>query len=250
MWKKSVIGLAMVGAGVLVVSALYAAEQERNRGEPAVQLAQAPPRPRRLARPVETPSVIEPGEGNQRTRLQIELFQLICERDNSFSLDVSDLSEADPAQILQVLEKFGDVELVTRLDDQFDARGTLSLRSGGRVPRVSNVAVNAKGDVSPSVSYEDVGTVLEVRGAWGDDPDDWADLQLNLECSFAGPAFVIPGVADGTSLPTFNQFRINKMLRLRGGHPVLMLSSQQPLAHDGGRIPMLFVRVTATRLGD
>jgi hypothetical protein len=256
MWKKPALVLACAGLCVaLLVSGLHATDGPAGSIPVAAQLAQAPaptppapPTRRAVGVARGEYSLIEPGEGDQRARVQLEMFQLTCSNQRLVEIDMDPLAEMAPGGLAKALAEHGDVQLVTRLDDQLDLRGKLSLKLGSRVPTVTQTVVSAKGTVTPSVSYDDVGTVLEIRGAWLEEDGDRADLDLSIEASLIGRGPAMPGMSEGVSLPTFNQFRLQKMLSVRSGRPVLMLASQQALAGDGDRTSVLFVRLTATRL--
>ena len=128
------------------------------------------------------------------------------------------------------------------------------------MPTVQDISINSNGKITPSVTYNEVGTTLRVQGNWeGEGPDPSAHVRCQIELSSIGKTGI--KLASGVQLPEFRQFKIDQEMVLKHGTPVVLLSNSQPsppyvspetesqAAASSPRCTATLTRITAWKLG-
>jgi len=227
---------AFIGAWAI---GLYAQNRDRPRPVPA-------PSPPRSGSDLPCPE-----EPAQPTRLQIDVFELTCTGEQLAALDLDKIvaDDAPPDVILKRLREVGSARLLVRTDDNVDLLQESSLTHGQRMPTVTDITVNKDGKTTPSVSYEDVGFIVNIKGRWREDDSPWADISCPMELSHVTNSSV--EVSSGISLPAFTRFKVKKMVAVRNGKPVFTMSSSLPSPNDAqGTVNIALIRFQATRLAE
>ncbi|GMU21104.1 MAG: hypothetical protein AMXMBFR13_11980 [Phycisphaerae bacterium] len=183
--------------------------------------------------------------------VQVELFTASCDPQKLTALDLSDLNQRAPsgAEILETLEACGEAYQLGGLDASFDLSAGFKSTSGQRVPSVQDVNVSSTGMVTPSVTYEEVGTIITIKpGRWRHDSGDWAaDVMMEIQASAIGKSGV--EVAAGVTLPTFTQFEVERQVNVVSGRPQYLFASGAPSPPGlDGRASVCVVRLVLTRL--
>ncbi len=186
----------------------------------------------------------------QPTRMQIEVIEVKAGPDEVAGLDVELLQEKGLSveSLIERTGKLGGARLVLRVDSIADLTRPLSWNRGQRVPVVQAVTVDAQGRTTPSVSYNEVGYILKLSGAWrGEEEPLFGDVSFSLEISDVADSAVI---SQDVSLPQFEKTSINQCFLLRSGEPIVLagnaIAADPP--EQGGQTSLLLVRMTATRL--
>lgn len=186
----------------------------------------------------------------QPTRMQIEVLEVDATAQQVATLDTERLQEKGLSveEMLKRAEDLGAARLVLRIDTIADLTRPLSWTRGQRVPVVQNVTISPQGKTTPSVSYDEIGYVLNMSGSWrGEEEPMFADVTFSLEISDLGRRAKI---GEDVSLPQFNKTSIEQCFLLHSGEPLVLAGNA--LATDPsdqvGRTSLLLVRVTATRL--
>ena len=197
------------------------------------------------------PRPAQPVEKVESTRLQIDIFELSCTSDEfaTLSLDQIGADDASVQQILERLAPLGQARLLSRMDDTIALPGEANLTTGHRMPSVTDVVVSKGGVVTPSVNYEDVGTIAEIKGKWldADGEADVAQLQLSIEFSSVGRSHVER--SSKVKLPMFAECSVNKSLLARSGKPILTLTNLLPDPTDKEkRVIVYVIRTVVTRV--
>lgn len=144
--------------------------------------------------------------------------------------------------LVRALQTEGRLEVLSRpsilVQDNQDANITV----GERVPTVQDITVSGAGVVTPSVTYEEVGIILDVTPIIN--PDGYVNMQIAPEISAIGTSSVT--VASGVSLPTFTQRSADTSVTVKDGETIIiggLITSREnsgenkvPLAGD---IPLL-----------
>lgn len=209
---------------------------------------------RRLPAPGNPPPV--PGsrvsdEVGERTRVQIEVFQLEGPTAKLADLDLDQATVGSPSQILARLGELGRARLLHRMDMPVELGRDVSIRVGNRVPVVQDMTRTKDGQVTPSVTYQDNGLTLSLNGQWLEDDDErvWAVCNCILEWSSLSATPV--KASEEITLPAFGQYKFSQSLKLRSGEPVALLASHQPLPDDpDATATMGIARITVRRLDD
>jgi hypothetical protein len=186
---------------------------------------------------------------NQRTRLQVEVFQFDGPNAGLAKLDLDDIQGAAASEILVRMAELGQARLLHRVDTRAEFGRQISVKNGNRVPVVQDVAKQKDGQISRSVNYQQTGLSLNMSGLWVEDDEEetWADLSCDLEWSSIAETNI--EASEGVSLPAFGQFEFNQSLRIKSGEPVMFLASHQPLAGDEeDRITAGIIRLTVFQL--
>jgi hypothetical protein len=188
----------------------------------------------------------------QPTRIQIDLFDLACPTEQLVKLDLDQIGadQASASEILDRLGKLGDVKHLIRVDNIVDLTNESSINQGVRIPVVKDMTVSGSGQVTPSVSYENVGFIAEFTGQWR---DGTARSRADVTCSIEVSGIQESGVqiTSGVNLPTYNQMRIRQKMNLVGSVPVLILCNDVPITKDDKwRTHVTVVRLVMTKLPD
>lgn len=164
----------------------------------------------------------------QLTRVELAVLQLTCAAEMVTGLDLTQLSadNATPGIMLERLQQYGEAMLTFRLDNVFDLMSETEIRQGSNVPVVKSLSVDRAGNVTPSVSYEQIGAVIRLRGLWRDDAPEQADLSCRIELSGVSKSAV--SIAEGISLPVSNQTRLTQKLSITHAKPTLIMLTTAP----------------------
>jgi hypothetical protein len=212
--------------------------------------------PRALAAVPVNPPVARP----QLTRLQVDLFELKCSPEQLLKLDLMELGgtpggpmKATPEQLLQRLGELGEARLAVRYDNFVDLVGGTHLVTGKSFPTVRDMSINASGVIVPSVSYQDVGFTVDLKGAWldGSEPN-LAFVDFILESS-GPPADKVDigmiGKDTRLNLPVYDEFQSRQRVVARQGLPVLLACNDLSKApRNADKVSVLVARLVATRL--
>jgi hypothetical protein len=203
--------------------------------------------------PVDTRPAAESRPGlapaDRVARVELNGLQLSASAAQMKGLDLTTLIAARPS-IADLLEKlkgngtaFGSAAISITCDLSKETR----LTQGERVPTVQDMVVSRNGVVTPSVTYEEIGTILTLGPAqWVRSGDDWLlTTELRLEASGIGQSAVT--VATGISLPTFTQFKTREQVTFRSGVPEYFLSTGPPSPAPDGNTTTSVLRVVLTR---
>lgn len=202
----------------------------------------------RVRRPAPPPPAKPAGEP-QSTRLQIDIFELSCTTDQLLALNLDQIGGGDASieQIFERLTALGQTRILSRMDDVIALPGKANLTTGHRTPVVTDIVISSGGVVTPSVNYEDVGTIATVSGQWLDGESDVAQLQMNTE--FSGVARSHIEIASKVKLSVFTECSVNKSLLARSGKPILTLTNLVPDPTDEEkRVTVYVVRTVVTRI--
>lgn len=203
--------------------------------------------------PMPTPQRAAPSapsaKESQPTLLQVDAYQVETTRDQAAAVDLGEIGQGNPerTEILRRLGEFGTARLVMRFESKVDLSAPVSFTNGSRVPVVQNLSISTGGNVTPSVSYHDVGTILNISGSWREDRATTADLKVKFELSSVGKTSV--EIGSGVRLPSFNTLEINQSLKLENGRPILIMTSDVPEPGDeNGKTVLTLLNVMAQRL--
>lgn len=185
-----------------------------------------PPAPPRAA--TATEDLPDLNMAAQLTRVELAVLQLTCATEIVTGLDLTQLSadNATPAVMLERLQQYAEAMLTFRLDNVFDLMSETEIRQGSNVPIVKSLSVGRDGNVTPSVSYEQIGAVIRLRGLWRDDAPEQADLSCHLELSGISKSAV--SIAKGISLSVSSQVRLTQKLSLTHAKPTLIMLTTAP----------------------
>jgi len=222
--------------GILGVAVVLQAGAEGRSAKPPV------PRPARPALKA---------KGTAPTRLQVDVFEISCTSEQFMTLDLDQVGadEAAAQQVLERLGAFGQARVLSRLDDVGALPGEIKIVAGHRAPVVQDVAVGKGRVVTPSVNYQEVGSIVEVSGQWvdTDEAKNVAQLRLDVEFSGIGQSYVV--LPSKIKLPVFSECSIEKSLLITSGKPVLTLMNLVANPTDEEkRVIAYVVRTVVTRI--
>jgi hypothetical protein len=188
----------------------------------------------------------------QRSVGELSVLQLSASNATISALELPALTAGRPPrdELLKRLSGHGDaVELGagTFTFDPATARTKMSF--GERVPSVQDVVVSPSGVVTPSVTYEEVGTILEFAGSeWRETDGAWVIRHhFELEASGIGESGVaMPGKF---SLPTFYHWKTEQDYVFRSGEPVYFTfrGPPTPSGKPDGKATLVVARLCLTR---
>lgn len=128
--------------------------------------------------------------------------------------------------LLRALQSEGRLEVISRPSIMVQDKQEANFTVGERVPVVTDVVVSAGGVVTPSVTYEDVGVILEVTPIINS--DGYVNLEISPEISAIGASSVT--ISSGISLPTFTERSATTNLTVKDGETIIiggLISSQE-----------------------
>ncbi len=164
----------------------------------------------------------------QPTRLELTILQLSCPTGILPGIDLDRLTagNAEPAVILERLQEFGQANIAFQVDNRINLTGESKMTQGARVPSVRDVVIGRNGVVTPSVTYESIGSIVKIRGLWREDDPQVADIATEIETSTITdtPTQVAPGV----DLPGFGELSIKQTFSLQNGVPICLLFTGNP----------------------
>lgn len=212
--------------------------------------APAPPRPM-------VPGQILPPEGeeaweNQRTRVQVEVFQVDGTSEDLARIDLDKVAAGSIADVLARLEEAGKARLMHRVDAPTEFGRSMTVTNGNRVPVVQDMVQEKSGPVARNVNYQETGLQLTLSGLWTKREDE-KELWGHVTCDLKWSSMVETHVQStgGVKHPAFGQFNFSQPLELRSGQPVMFLASHQPLlGGDVDRSTLGLVRLTVIHLGE
>ncbi len=193
--------------------------------------------------------------GPQPTRVQVDLFEVVCTNDQLIRLKPDALYRpagegCSVADVAKQLGEFGSARLLVRIDNVLNLTGRSNLSNGKQAPTVQDVVVGKGGVVTPSVSYQDVGFKMELEGRWRDDAAPArADIRCEIDCSNVVKSGT--EIGSGVTLPAFAKLDIGQYVTVTSGQPIFIVSNDLP-GRDGEKalINVSVVRLVATRLPD
>lgn len=201
--------------------------------------------------PVPVPRAPVGDQLGERTRVQIEVFQLEGPTPRLADLDLDRSAAGSPSQVLTRLGEAGKARLLHRLDTSIQLGREMSTRVGNRVPVVQDMARTKDGQATPSVSYQDNGLTVSLNGQWLEEDNEqvWAVCNCTLEWSSLAETPVQTSAE--IKLPAYAQFKFSQAMRLRSGETVALLASHQPIPGDPHETVTLGIaRITLRRLDD
>lgn len=170
-----------------------------------------------------------------RARIDVFTIRLDLEKGKQFSLDGISEDVKAAGALLEALGKFGETNLAYRFDEQVDLGEMTNMTIGSQVPVVQNI-VMSKGKPSPSVTFRQIGCILDMGGNWQSaGPDAVAALRLDFELSGICHSDVDIGVP-GVKLPQFTQFQSRRQLQARDGQFVLTSVLQERKNEKGDSV--------------
>jgi hypothetical protein len=212
---------------------------------PRAQQTPQPPAPPAASTP--TPP---PPRQAQPTLLQLDVYQVETSLDRIVSADLSKLAreKTTRADLLAALGELGKARMTMRFDTTVDLKAETTLSSGRRLPVVQSYNISPNGKKTPSVTYQEVGTHLQISGNWGErDKGKTADVAIKFESSGVGTSGV--EIDEGKGLPSFNTLSINQRLVLESGRPMLIMNNDAPEPGDEkGHTVVTILRILAERL--
>jgi len=231
-------GIILVVSMVLISIVAVGLDAQSSRAQRARGREQPPPR-----RTEQAP---------QQTRVQVDVFQLTCPTEQLVNLDTHKLG-ADGASAVEVvaqLRELGAVKHLIRIDNSVDITSSSSLTSGKRRPTVKDIAISKSGKMTPSVTYQEVGSIVEMTGRWSETDSGYrADMTTRIEISEVGESGV--EVSTGVQLPTFDEIQFRQNILVTSGVPLLFFCNDPPIQKDQKLYTKVtVVRLVATRLPD
>jgi hypothetical protein len=195
----------------------------------------------------------------QLTRLQVDLFELRCSRDQLMKLDLAELArgqagpmKASAQEVLDRLRQLGDASLAIKYDNFVDMTAATHLTTGKSVPWIDNVSVGASGVVVPSVKYRDLGFNVTISGVWQDGTEpNLADVEFNVGRSGLPNEKIDAGYVGEQAkltLPIYDEFQSQQHVVLRQGLPVLLACNDLSKPEGEKGLAVLVARLVATRL--
>ncbi len=197
---------------------------------PAGRPGMAPPGPPRVPRAANRPTPSTP-DPRQETDMAVEVVQVVCKLKQLPEIDIKPLSaeKLSSTELLKKLGEYGEARMLLRTEQRCNFTSSVKITTGRRVPTVQDISITKDGKVTPSVTYQEVGTIIEFVGGWTDeDAGERCGLNCEIEASTVGKAGI--KVASGVQLPTFDQLKINTSVSLTSGQPVVMMTNDYPSA--------------------
>ena len=179
----------------------------------------------------------------QSTRLQLEFYRITCAPQRLGDIDVDALTTATPQEILDKLGALGEARILGRIDQVGNLVSGLKSTSGKRMPTTQNIVVR-EGKVTPSVTYEEVGTICDIVGDWRDGTE--ASVNVSIEVSQVVKSPVV--VAENVRLPAFETFKLDQQMAVESGKPVVLLTSDLTADLKDAESTVLIVRLRLTSL--
>jgi len=180
--------------------------------------------------------------------LQIDAFKLTCPAEKLADLDLDKLTAdvATPADLVTSLSAMGTAHVLFRVDEWIGIGDGVHLSSSSRVPVVQDIAIDKTGKKNPSISYNDVGYILNILADWSEENPDLAVGRCEIEVSSLAPA--VPEIAPGIRLPVFANMKLGRGFVARNGIPVYTMASNvsEGIA-EGTVVHVLILRVVMSR---
>jgi len=120
--------------------------------------------------------------------------------------------------LFRALQTEGRLEVLSRPSIMVQDNQEAKITIGERVPTVQDVVVSSAGVVTPSVSYEEVGVILEVTPIVN--PDGYVTMQIAPEISSIGTSSVT--ISSGVTLPTFTERSASTTVTVKDGETIII----------------------------
>lgn len=249
MYKRAGLLAVFAAATAIFATTLFGQQPPRLESGRGGGKAGAAASPQTLPAPAD----IAPGKprsANQRTQVQVEVYELKVKDAHVPEINSSKLAQATRAQFLANLKEIGEARLVHLIDVPMllDTTTEGAVKLGSRVPVVRDVAITSTGTVTPSVNYDDIGVNLRLRGAWIEDSAaPHVEAAIGVEWSGIGDSTVV--VAKDVKLPVFTQFKLAQSIRADSGQSVVFVARQPSATRDDSQGATLgLVRLTLTQM--
>lgn len=184
---------------------------------------------------------------NQMTRVQLDVFQVTMTTAEMVQFDLDALVEGQPSPA-QLLQKLGAdrTRLAFRFDQEIDLSQEFKFLQGDRVPVVTSLNVNSKGQVTPTISYDEVGYRLRFEGCWGV-VEDSPILSLTMQMDYSQVGKSAVKTANDTPLPQFTKVDADRTLSMKPGQPLYFYSTGMSGGSDGAPTEILVGRIVAEK---
>src|SRR5690606_21792767 len=116
------------------------------------------------------------------------------------------------------LQTEGRLEVISRPAILVQDNQEANITVGERVPTIQDINISTTGFVTPSVTYENVGVILDVTPIIN--PDGFVNLHIQPEISAIGTSSVT--VASGISLPTFTERSADTYVTVKDGETIII----------------------------
>jgi hypothetical protein len=185
----------------------------------------------------------------QQATLEFEAFSVSVERAAVEVADLNKLHAGAPsgAEILKRLGELGEAQRVTQFLATLDVAFPQRMVGGSRLPYVQDIHISRTGEVMPSVTYEEVGTILGTKaGRWERVGDHWVcDLGLKLQASTTAESGL--EMPHNVQLPTFVTMSFDVQTRFQSGRAEYFLFRGEPGQGEKGKAPIWVARMVLTR---
>jgi type II secretion system protein D len=120
--------------------------------------------------------------------------------------------------LVRALQTEGRLEVLSRPAIMVQDNQDANINVGSRVPTIQDINISSTGFVTPSVSYENVGVILDVTPIIN--PDGFVNLKIAPEISSIGTSSVT--VASGVSLPVFETRSAETSVTVKDGETIII----------------------------
>jgi type II secretion system protein D len=120
--------------------------------------------------------------------------------------------------LFRALQVEGRLEVLSRPAIMVQDNQEAAITIGERVPTVQNVVVSAAGVITPSVTYEKVGVILNVTPIVN--PDGFVSMQIAPEISSIGVSSI--SIGGGVTLPTFTERSAETTVNVKDGETIII----------------------------
>ncbi|MHC4672681.1 MAG: secretin N-terminal domain-containing protein, partial [Planctomycetota bacterium] len=120
--------------------------------------------------------------------------------------------------LLRALQTEGRLEVLSRPSIMVQDNEEANITVGEMVPVVKDVTISGAGQVTPSVSYEEVGIILDVTPIIS--PDGYVQLEIAPEISAIGTSSI--PIATGVNLPTFTERSAETIVTVKDGETIII----------------------------
>lgn len=159
----------------------------------------------------------------QPTRARVTVYQVAVPAERAASLQAGDLSAAkDDAALTQHLEKLGATKLLYIMDQGIDLDRSPSMKIGSQRPIPSGSSTTKDGQRATSVSYQDVGCIVNMEGKWPADSPESGEADIEVEISHVMDSGV--QIAPDAKAPVLFRVKQNFAGPFKSGRPIILLS--------------------------
>ena len=181
-----------------------------------------------------------PESPDQAANIRIDAFELICDAGQVSRLDADLLTAGQPSaeEMLKRLGKIGVSRILCRPDFTVTLNSAFTISSGTRVPFVTDVVAHrsksgADPQLTPTISYEEVGIAEKGVGHWREDQPRWANLFCVSRVSALTDAGgeILPGTGIPLSRPA--ELSLEREIAIADGASLWTVGSM-PVNEDAG----------------